>query len=393
MRGEDFKNNIWKYYIFMFLRQFMLILPIMVLFYQENGLTMNQIGFLATIAGAITLILEVPSGAFADLYGRKKSMIIGSLIITAGYFVRAVSMNFINFCIAMSLISLGAAFVSGADKALLYDSLKELKKEKLFKKIAGTANFLSLLAMGLGSFFGGLIAAYGLRTVHYSIVIPFFLAFLISFTFKEPKRYKKIIKSNYFKHLKEGLIFTFTHKKVRLLILLSSLTVGFMLVSHIFFQPYMKQIGIVPTSFGVFYLMFLGISAISSKGAYIIEEKIGKSKSIIAIPLILALQLFLMSNFSFYYSFLFLFLGQFIWGFTSPIVGHYINDNVKSHHRATILSINAMGYQIIWAIFAPLIGWFVDIWTLQTALLIQAAIVVAFSAIIFGFWKIDRVKI
>jgi len=368
----------------------MLILPIFIIFYQENGLNLSQIGFLATIISVIGLVLEVPSGVFADLYGKKLSIILGSLIIVLGYLLRAMSASFINFIIAIGILSVGKSLISGADSAFLYDSLKEIKKEYLFKKISGTANFLLLIGMGLGAFLGGLLSLYGLRTVHYLVIIPLTLAFAISLTFKEPKDHKKVIKSNYLEHLKEGIIFSFNHKTVRTLILFSGFMIGMMLVSHIFFQPYMRYIGIDTSHFGLFYLIFLGISAFFSKEAYKIEEKLGEKKSMIMIPIILALQLFFMWKFSFYWAFLFLFLGEFVWGFTKPIIGHYINQHVESHHRATILSIDAMSYQVIWAIFSPLIGFFADTWTLQTALLIQAGIVAFVAVAILSSWKLRK---
>ncbi|MBT5343188.1 MFS transporter [Candidatus Woesearchaeota archaeon] len=385
----DYERNIWKYYLFVFFKQFMIFLPIFILFYQENGLSLAQIGFLATAISITGLILELPSGVFADLYGRKLSLILGISLVFIGYSLRAFGVNFVNFLIALTIGSIGNSLISGADSAMLYDSLKELKQTHLFKKYAGTANFFSLMSMGIASFFGGLLSVYGLRMIFYISLIPIFLAFIISFTFKEPEKHKKIIKANYLTHLKEGLIFSFINKKVRFLILFSGFVVGMMILSHIFFQPYMKQIGLVTTSFGLIYFIFLVISAISSKSAHFIEEKIGQKWSITIIPLILIIQLFLMGKFSFYFGFLFIFLGEFIWGFTMPIINHYINEETSSYHRATVLSINAMSYQIIYAIFSPLIGWFADIWTLSTALMIQAGIVVLLSIFLFISWKIS----
>jgi MFS family permease len=389
MMKTDYERNIWKYYLFVFFKQFMIFLPIFILFYQENGLSLAQIGFLATAISITGLILELPSGVFADLYGRKLSLILGISLVFIGYSLRAFGVNFVNFLIALTIGSIGNSLISGADSAMLYDSLKELKQTHLFKKYAGTANFFSLMSMGIASFFGGLLSVYGLRMIFYISLIPIFLAFIISFTFKEPEKHKKIIKANYLTHLKEGLIFSFINKKVRFLILFSGFVVGMMILSHIFFQPYMKQIGLVTTSFGLIYFIFLVISAISSKSAHFIEEKIGQKWSITIIPLILIIQLFLMGKFSFYFGFLFIFLGEFIWGFTMPIINHYINEETSSYHRATVLSINAMSYQIIYAIFSPLIGWFADIWTLSTALMIQAGIVVLLSIFLFISWKIS----
>ncbi|MBW2995996.1 MFS transporter [Candidatus Woesearchaeota archaeon] len=390
MAKKDFERNIWKYYIFVFLKNMNLIVPIFMLFFLENGLSLTQAMFLITIACVMGLVLEIPSGVFADLWGRKGSMILGALCLIGGYFIRAASTSFIEFAGSMVILATGAAFISGADKAMIYDSLKEIKKEHLYKKIAGTENFFASGGMAIGSLIGGSIAIFGLRKAHYAMLIPMGLLLLISFTFKEPEMYKKVIKRNYLGHLKEGVIFSFTHKRVRNLILFSGLMIGLMMTSHMFYQPYMKQIGVPLEAFGVLYLLFLGVAAVSAKGAYKIEKKLGEKKSIIMIPLLLALQLFLIGKFSFYNAFLFLFIGEFIWGFNRPILANYINEHVESYHRATVLSVNAMGHKIVWAIAAPLIGLFADLWSVQTAFLIMAVIVAVISIVILSGWKLRK---
>jgi len=387
----NFEKNIYLYYIIVFLKNFALVLPIYTLFYLENGLTLSQIGFLMAIMSIIGLVLEVPSGIFADFYGKKKSIVIGIFFLTAGSFIKAMSISFGNFIIALTIISGARSLISGADNALLYETLKEIKREKEYKKIAGTANSILLISMGLGSLLGGLLSVYGLRTVHYLFVIPLSISFLISFLLKEPTQYKEIIEKKYFNHLKQGISYSLNHKNIKFFIIFSGFVMSMMLVSHNFVQPYMKQIGLPVTSFGAFFFIFLLISSISSKFAHLIEEKIGQKNSLIIIPLILILQFFLMGNFSFYFGFIFIFLGQFAWGFTTPIINHYINHEIKeSNKRSTILSINEMSKHILAAIFSPLLGWFADIWTLQTALIIQASIVFVLSLIIIILWKINK---
>lgn len=387
---KEMKDNIWKFYIIKALRHFGLITPIFVLFYLENNLNLTEIALLATIFGISFTILEVPSGVFADLYGRKTSMILGALFYIAGYYFRAAATSFEYFSLAMVVLAVGISFISGADSALLYDTLLQLKRENEYKKIAGNVEFINWSSMGLGSLLGGFLSIYGLRFVHYMVLVPSVLMLLISLTLKEPKIKKKIIKTTYFAHLKEGLNFSVKHKKVRNLILFSGFMIGLMLVSHQFFQPYMKQIGIATQSFGVFYAIFLGLAALSSKYAYKIEEKLGERKTILIIPIALIIQFILMGKFSFFFAFIFIFFGEFAWGFTTPIMNHYVNQHIESHHRATILSIKTLMQQLIWSIAGPFIGYFADIWSIQTAFLILAGIIALIAISILATWKLRK---
>lgn len=388
----DIRKNITKFYAYTFFREFVIILPIFVLFYQENGLNMGQVGFLAAAAAITGLILEIPTGVFADIYGRRNSIVIGILLVVLGFIVRAASTTFLHFALALAVLMIGKSFISGADDALLYDSLKDMGQVQRYKEVVGMRNFIYAVAMGLAAFVGGYLSVYGLRTVHYLAVIPIIISLAVSLTFKEPKRHKKALGAKYFSHLWEGIRFSFTHKKVRSLILFSGFMIGLMLISHLYTQPYMKELGIAVPNFGAIYLVFLLFSGVSSKIAHIIEERLGERFSIILIPVVLSLQLFLMSMFSAKWAFLFIFLGQFTWGFSNPIINHYINQHVESYHRATVNSIDAMMNQIVQIVFAPVIGFFADIWTLKTALFIQGGIVAVIAIVIIASWRIKSLS-
>jgi hypothetical protein len=69
-----YESNIWKFYLFKIVGAMELTISIFVLFLLTNNLSMTQVMTLETIFIAIVLLLEVPSGAFADLFGRKFSV-------------------------------------------------------------------------------------------------------------------------------------------------------------------------------------------------------------------------------------------------------------------------------------------------------------------------------
>ena len=85
----------------------------------------------------------------------------------------------------------------------------------------------------------------------------------------------------------------------------------------------------------------------------------------------------LMGNVIFIFSFIFAFLFQFVSGFSSVVISDYVNRETESNVRATILSVKSLVGRIFYAIFAPIVGWLVDIYTLSQAFIIIGIIVFA----------------
>ena len=132
---NSYKSNINLFYLFKIVNSLELTLSIFVLFMLANKLTMTQVMILETIFIICVLLFEIPSGAFADLYGRKLALAISMILISFSLVIFGLGTNFWIFLIAQIINSLGTAFSSGADSAFLYDSLKEIKKEKDYSKI------------------------------------------------------------------------------------------------------------------------------------------------------------------------------------------------------------------------------------------------------------------
>jgi len=71
--------NIYKLYLIKLSKWLMLIMPIVALFYRENGLNDFDIYFLQAIYAVSVAIMEIPSGYMADIIGRKKSLVLADL--------------------------------------------------------------------------------------------------------------------------------------------------------------------------------------------------------------------------------------------------------------------------------------------------------------------------
>ena len=330
---------------------------------------------LIVLQSAFQIVFEIPSGVYADFFGRKSSIIISvflkALCMAFVYFGNA----FVPFAIASSLFGISLAFGSGSDSAFLYDTLRDLKREKEYKKIEGTAFSYILFGMAVGSFFGGFFADISFKIPILLTMISIGLSAIVSLSFIEPKHHKKSEDRDYFKHLKDAAIFSFKHPKIKWLIVFSGLMMTVMLISHRFVQPYMQMAGIEIKYFGVIYAIWLLFSALSARFADKIESKIGEFCSLLIIPLILGVQLVIMGKYVFIYGLLLISFGQFAWGFLRPVIRDYINKHIESHHRATVLSLNGFFQSIILIILSPLFGYFADVLSLTNALLIEGIFV------------------
>ncbi|MDA3890901.1 MAG: hypothetical protein PF517_04465 [Salinivirgaceae bacterium] len=89
----------------------MLFMPIVVLFYEDNGLSPFHIFLLQGIYSIAIAGLEIPSGYFADVLGRTKTLVFGSFLGFLGFAVYSISHGFIgHYSLRMPLTLAGSIF-------------------------------------------------------------------------------------------------------------------------------------------------------------------------------------------------------------------------------------------------------------------------------------------
>lgn len=118
---------------------------------ETRGLSDAQYGALQGIYYLVVVLTEVPSGVVADRFGRKAVLLAGALAAATGCFLFAVARDFTLFVVAEVAFGLSTALVSGADSALLYDSLAADGRQHEYARAEGAAqsSWLLLTALGL----------------------------------------------------------------------------------------------------------------------------------------------------------------------------------------------------------------------------------------------------
>lgn len=278
---KQIQSIIWKYYAFSFLRSFTLFAGILVPFFTEwGGLTLLQIQLLQSWYMLWVFILEVPSGVIADKFGRKISVMLGVIIMGIAVGLYGSFSGFIFYLGVELLFALATALVSGADQALLYDSLKESGEEAESKKVIGRAHAFSLAGIGLAAPLGSLIAGiYGLNIPVLLTAIPLFLAAIVAFSIKEPRVHRKAEETTrYMDILKTGVVFFYKHKTLRVLAFDGILVASAGYFVFWLYQPLLEQSGVPVFYFGFIHTFLVGVQILIASNFQRLENIFGSAK-------------------------------------------------------------------------------------------------------------------
>jgi MFS family permease len=141
-----------------------------------------------SVAFGLGILTEIPSGAFADLFGRRKTVIIGSFLQAFGSII--FTLGFLHnalFFIGNLLVVVSFAFRSGAQEALIYDSLEEHNKTEFYDDIRGKARSLVSLSIVFASIIGGIGWKLSVYIPWTLTSIVFVAGFFATFKFREPR--------------------------------------------------------------------------------------------------------------------------------------------------------------------------------------------------------------
>ena len=185
MKKEISSRNTLIYFLTSFFDSLVFTIPIIII-YLQGKVTIPQVSFLFAFRYFIQLITELPTGALADILGKKSTIIIGYLISVLYFFLLFFSQNFYHFLFAYFLGGIGDSLLSGSTDALVYDSLKQDKNEKNYSKVLVNQNIFFQIGLIIGTISGGFL--YTIATWLPFIICGLFqfVNMLLSFFYFDP---------------------------------------------------------------------------------------------------------------------------------------------------------------------------------------------------------------
>lgn len=375
----NLKHNIIKLYLLKAVKWFMIVMPIIVLFFESKGLSLTQIMILQGTYSLFVALFEIPSGFFADIYGRKNSLVIGSIFLFLGYVIFSFFSGFNEFLFAEILLGIGGSLISGADSAILYDTLLEIKKEDEYTKIEGRTYAIGNFSEGIAGVLGGFLAMTSINMPVYIQTIVMFLSIPIAMTLVEPKSSYKLAKS--FSSIITVVKDTFIYqRKLRWYIVYSS-SMGIATLSIAWFvQPFLMEIDTPIIYYGIIWAFLNFTAGITSYYSHFFNNH----NLLIYTSLIMITSLILLGFNISYYGLIFIILIYLLRGVITPKLRNLININSTSERRATVLSLRSFVIRISFSVTAPALGYIADSSDLSLVFYVLAFIV-GFSSLLAAF--------
>ena len=380
---SSIKSNIWKLYILKGLEFAWFPIPVIIIFYENNGLSFEQSLLLKTILSLSIFIFEIPSGYFADIFGRKACLVSGGLVWTIGLLFYCFQTGFTAFAIAEVLSGLAMSLISGANTALGFDSLVKMNQEQNYRHVEGRLGAIAGVAEAICGLVGGLVAARNLVYPFYLQTICIFVYFLIALTLVEPNLDQSSTNASQpdnHREIWEAIRFSLlVNKKVKWLILFSA-NFGIATFLAVWLsQADMQSRGLAVSSFGFAWAAFHLIMSFASFKATSIENLWGTKKVFLGLVILLGLSYIFLGLINQVWGIIFIALIYFSRGVRSPLVLNCINQNLPSSIRATVLSINSFMFNLGFIAIAPVVGWITETYNLDTALCLLGLIFIGFG--------------
>ncbi len=362
------KSNIWKLYLIKISKWFMLFMPYIVPFYTSNSLDMQQVMILQAVYSVSIVALEIPSGYFADVIGRRRTLIIGCILGTIGFSIYSFSYGFLGFLLAELVLGFGQSFISGADSAMLYDSLLDNKKEKEYIKYEGRMVSYGNIAEACAGIIGGLLALISLRSNFYVQTGISVLAIPAAILLVEPASHKRLRVFTFRTILHVVKDSLFINKELRTNIFLSAVIGTATLTMAWFAQPYFKHIGLPFSLYGLLWTLLNLTAGLAAMAAYRVETRFGPRRCVLAIAILIPAAYLLLGSMDSLWALIILFIFYIIRGFATPVLKDYIHRLSASEVRATVLSVRNFLIRLCFVLVGPTMGMLTDSKGLQTAL-------------------------
>ncbi|ATB38927.1 MFS transporter [Cystobacter fuscus] len=275
-----FNRRITAYYVYFVASQTAFDRGIFVLFLLSKQFSGEQIGLLQASLFWATVASEVPTGIIGDKYGKKLSVGIG-LGLFISYCASVILFSgFAPFLLLYCVYGVAKSFISGSDRALLFDYLKAHGREEDFLRIDSRARALGAFAMAIAIVAGGY-----LQRVSWSLVyIAYGLAFVVSLVaWSRMRDVESEVGSDTSQGARTGILqqigqffFQQPGKGLTMLIVASALLVGALTPYYIFSQAIFKAYGLEPYQIGT----VIAVAEVLAAGSYLLAERVSRLLSL-----------------------------------------------------------------------------------------------------------------
>lgn len=379
---------IWRFSLYGFLKNQRYYDPFLILAFREKGLSFFLIGILIAFREITVNIFEIPSGAVADIYGRRRSMILSFCSYIASFAIFGLSRDVEFLFLAMFFFAIGDAFRTGTHKAMIFRWLQIQRRSDERTRVYGFTRSWSKLGSALSVVLAAIFVFVSDSYVYifYFSIIPYLLAIInfLGYPVELDGERKEVVSLGaVVRHLKEALSASFRRPGLRRLILESMGFEGVFKATKDYLQPVLKSAAVlmipavvIATGLNepqraallvgpVYFLLYI-LSALASRHAHRMVNLAGSeqrcARMIWGLNLLAFAALVPAMYFELYpvmiAGFVVLFVLQNFW---RPVLISRFDAHSSEAQKATVLSIESQAKSVSTMVIAPILGLTVDL--------------------------------
>jgi MFS family permease len=346
-----------------------------------NQVLQTQALFALTIA-----LFEVPSGYIADIWGRRRAILLGSFCFAIGFLYLLRADSFVDFLIFEVVIGLGVSLISGADLALLYDTEVYLQEQGAEGSGAPSKSLSRLIsieaaASGIAGIVASVLLLWSLDAVIIAQTVIGVMPLLLALALVEVPR--PVIEINHRGNARSIMELLLFGKPVVLWTAFAIATFGLLAV-YVFwiYQKYWEFQGVPIEWNGYIWAAFALTVSLSASFAGALEQRLGTLRVLCLIGALPVLGLLGMALGAGWIGVMFGFALQISRGLGMSLFYEALNRRVPGNFRATVNSLVSLAVRAVFIGTGPLLGYTLDRFGVTSTLLILLAIFTPIIAVV-----------
>ena len=354
-----YKKQLRKLYAFNALGNLSIAGAAWVLLLVSQGYSLFEVGIAETVFHLVSITAEIPSGVFADVFGRKKSLALSCVCVVISALTRAYWDSFAGVLVSIAFSALSYNFFTGSDNALAYDSLLEENAKDRYDGYISTQTVIYRVANGIATLAAGIAVMIGNTAAQLISVGIASVQFILVMTIKENKvivnRQEISVRRRIHESVTESMLFLKGNSKVARLIFRNCLVGAIDILLLFFLQARLPMAGVSDIVLGpLLFIMSMGgvIGAWASS-----KVKEWQFRKLFIVCLILVSSGFLAA---FTKIPVVMTLGGFLAAFADDMIqiraDVELNNMIPSAQRATLISVNSFCFSMVMIVLSPLAG-------------------------------------
>lgn len=393
--------NIKRQSVLMYLYEaalaFRMVDAVWVIFLLERGFSLAEVGTAEGVYHITSMLFEVPSGMAADLFGRKRTLILSGIVgMCSAVFMTLEGFRGFVYC-GMIFSALSLNLASGTEEALIYDSLLEAGHEGGYKKVWSNISLIARTASALSCLASPIAIMMGYRYTYYISVFLYLCTVIFVLPVREPavterqrlrteketgKRYREGLHElgrRWKQHIGETVTFIRKNPKTMAKLFADAALGCPCYLIMMYLQEHLVNCGWPKSFIGIPLVVIPLAGALGTRIAA--KNRSRLSKALLLCGIISGIGTCLVGSNVLIVVLIGACVVRMCEGFSEIAVSENVNREFSSDYRATLVSVGSMCYSVLMVAASPVTGFLGDHYSVNAAFYLLGGGLLAATAV------------